>query len=230
MGSIDAGLVFIEGIATFLSPCFLPLIPIYLGYLSGEAVEGERKWNVLKNSIGFVVGFTIIFVLLGATASSIGKFLLVHRRFFNRALGILIVIMGLFYMGLLKINFLNREKRFNFSGRKTGFLGAILLGAAIGFGWSPCIGPLLGSALMLAARRSSVTQGAYLLLIYSMGIAIPFITTALLIQGATFKLKGILKYNHIIKTVTGIILVATGILLFTGHFERLAGYLGRFGL
>lgn len=226
MRNVDTGLVFLEGIATFLSPCFLPLIPIYLGYLSGEAADGRRKWNVLKNSIGFIIGFTIVFVLLGATASGIGKFMLVHKREFNRVLGVLIVIMGLFYMGLIKIKFLNMEKRFSYEGKKTGFIGAIILGAAIAFGWSPCIGPLLGSALMLAASKSSAVHGAYLLFIYSMGIAIPFMGAALLVQGASFKLRSILKYNHIIKIVTGIILVATGVLLFTGYFERIAGYLG----
>jgi cytochrome c-type biogenesis protein len=230
MENLTLGIVFIEGIITFLSPCFLPLIPIYLGYLSGEAVEKGGKWKVLINSLGFVLGFTMIFVLLGATASSIGKYLLVHRRLFNQVLGVLIVIMGLFYMGLLKINFLNMEKRFSYGGRKRGFLGAVLLGAALGFGWSPCIGPILGSVLLLAASKTSVMQGVYLLFIYSMGIAIPFIVTALIIQGASFKLKNILRYNHIIKIVTGIILVVTGILLYTGLFERMAGYLGGFGL
>jgi cytochrome c-type biogenesis protein len=224
MNSLTSGIVFFEGIISFLSPCFLPLIPIYIGYLSGKAGE-KRKWNVVKNSIAFVIGFTVVFVLLGATSSSIGHFLLEYRRILNKILGILVVVMGLFYMDILKINFLNMEKRFSYEGQKTNFLGALLLGAAIGFGWTPCIGPILASVLAIAASKTSVVYGMYLLFIYSMGIAIPFLVTALLIEGAAFKLRKILMYTKIIKVVTGLILIITGILLYTGYFERLSSYL-----
>lgn len=226
MNSLTSGIVFFEGIISFLSPCFLPLIPIYIGYLSGKAGE-KRKWNVVKNSIAFVIGFTVVFVLLGATSSSIGHFLLEYRRILNKILGILVVVMGLFYMDILKINFLNMEKRFSYERQKTNFLGALLLGAAIGFGWTPCIGPILASVLAIAASKTSVVYGMYLLFIYSMGIAIPFLVTALIIEGAAFKLRKILMYTKIIKVVTGLILIITGILLYTGYFERLSSYLLR---
>lgn len=225
MKDLTLGVVFINGVVSFLSPCFLPLVPVYLGYLSGEAAAGNRKWNVIKNSIGFIIGFTIIFVLLGATASSIGKSLFLYRNILNKILGILIIVMGLFYMDILNIKFLNMEKRFSYGGRKSSFFGAMLLGLAVGFGWTPCIGPILASVLALAAKKASIGAGVYLLFVYSMGIAIPFIITAFLIQGAAFKVRSIMKYAKTIKVVTGIILVLTGISLYTGFFSRLAGYI-----
>jgi cytochrome c-type biogenesis protein len=227
VNSLTSGIVFFDGVVSFLSPCFLPLLPIYIGYLSGESVGEKRKWNVLKNSIFFILGFTLVFVLLGATASGIGHFLLQYRRILNRILGILIVVMGLFYMDILKINSLNIEKRFNFEGKKTGFSGAFLLGAALGFGWTPCIGPILASVLALAASKTSVTYGMYLLFIYSMGIAVPFLAAALLIEGASIKIRRILKHIKVIKIITGLIMVITGILLYTGYFERLSSILLR---
>jgi cytochrome c-type biogenesis protein len=227
MNSVTAGIVFIEGIISFLSPCFLPLIPIYIGYLSGEAAEERKKWNVIKNSIFFILGFTVVFILLGATASSIGHFLLVYRRTLNKILGILVVIMGLFYMDILKLNFLNMEKRLSYEGKKTGFVGSFLLGFAVGFGWTPCIGPILASVLALAASKTSITYGVYLLFIYSMGIAIPFLITAILIEGASIKIRKVLMYTRSIKIITGIIMIATGILLYTGYFERLSSLLLR---
>lgn len=226
MRDITLGIVFIEGVASFLSPCFLPLIPIYIGYLSGELVS-KRKFNVIKNSIAFIIGFTIIFVLLGASASSLGHFLLAYRNGLNKILGILIILMGLFYTGIINPEFLNMEKRFSYEGKKTSFLGAVILGAAIGFGWTPCIGPILASVLALAASKSSAVYGMYLLLIYSMGIAVPFFITALLVQGASFKISGIMRYTKGFKITTGIILILTGILLFTGYFERLSSFLWR---
>lgn len=227
MDSVTSGIVFIEGIVSFLSPCFLPLIPIYIGYLSGEAAGEKKKWNVIENSIFFILGFTIVFILLGATASSIGHFLLVYRKILNKILGILVVIMGLFYMDVLKLNFLNMEKRFSYEVKKTGFIGSFLLGFAVGFGWTPCIGPILASVLALAASKTSVVHGIYLLFIYSMGIAIPFLITAIIIEGASLKIRRILSYTKVIKIVTGIVMIATGILLYTGYFERLSSLLLR---
>jgi cytochrome c-type biogenesis protein len=227
MQNITSGIVFLEGMLSFLSPCFLPLIPIYVGYLSGEAGNKNRRWSVLKNSIAFVIGFTFIFILLGAASSGIGRYLIVHKRILSQISGVLIIIMGLFYMDILKIQFLNMERRFSYEGKKTTFIGAGLLGAAIGFGWTPCIGPILAQVLMIAASMNSVAEGIYLLFIYSMGMAVPFLITALLIQGASIRIRKILQYTRVIKIITGIILILTGILLYTGYFERLSGLLWR---
>lgn len=227
MKDITVWLVFAEGMLSFLSPCFLPLIPIYVGYLSGDVGDKNKKWNVIKNSLGFIIGFTLVFILLGAIASGIGRFLIMHRKLLNRVFGILIVIMGLNYMGIFKIPFLNMDKRFNYEGKKTNFTGAVFLGAAISFGWSPCIGSLLSQVLVLAANMNSIGRGIYLLFVYSMGMAIPFFITALLIQGASLKIKKLLKYNRILKITTGVILILTGILMYTGYFERLSVLLWR---
>jgi cytochrome c-type biogenesis protein len=224
MTDLTVGMVFLGGIASFISPCFLPLIPIYIGYISGEAVGEGKSKGALKNTIGFILGFTTIFVLLGATASSIGYFLLQYRNLLNRILGLLIIIMGIFYTGLINPSFLNMERRFTWKGRRGSFWGSILLGAAIGFGWTPCIGPILASVLALAASRASVIYGMYLLLIYSMGIAIPFLIASLAI-GRAAGFKGILKHSGAIKLVSGIILIITGIMLMTGYLQRLSGYL-----
>lgn len=227
MKNLTAGIVFLEGMLSFLSPCFLPLIPIYVGYLSGEAGDKNKKWNIIKNSLGFILGFTLVFVILGAIASGIGRYLILHRKLLNRIFGILIIIMGLNYMGLFRIPFLNMDKRFNYEGKKTNFIGAVFLGAAISFGWSPCIGSILSQVLVLAASMNSIGRGIYLLFIYSMGMAIPFFLTALLIQGASMKIRGMLKYTRVFKIVTGVILILTGILMYTGYFERLSVLLWR---
>lgn len=227
MKDLTMGVVFVEGVLSFLSPCFLPLIPIYIGYLAGEAVGEKRRWNVLKNSLAFVAGFSLVFIILGAAASGVGKYLISHRDIFNKILGGIVVLMGLFYMGILKINILNMEKRFSYEGKKGNIPGAFLLGIAIGFGWTPCIGPILASVLAVAASKSSLIEGVYLLFIYSMGIAVPFLITALLVQGAAHRLRKILKYTKVIKIISGVILVAAGILLYTGYFERLSGLLWR---
>lgn len=224
MNELTVGMVFLGGIASFVSPCFLPLIPIYIGYISGEAVGEGKSKGAFKNTIGFILGFTIIFVLLGATASSIGYFLLQYRNLLNKILGLLIIIMGIFYTGLINPAFLNMERRFTWNGRRGSFLGAILFGMAIGFGWTPCIGPILASVLALAASRASVIYGMYLLLIYSMGIAIPFLIASFAI-GKAAGLKSILKHTGAIKLISGIILIITGIMLMTGYLQKLSGYL-----
>ncbi len=224
MTELTVGMVFLGGIASFVSPCFLPLIPIYIGYISGEAVGEEKAKGALKNTIGFILGFTIVFVLLGATASSIGYFLLQYRNILNKVLGILIIIMGIFYTGLINPAFLNMERRLTWKGKRGSFWGAILLGAAIGFGWTPCIGPILASVLALAASEASVLYGMYLLLIYSMGIAIPFLIASLVI-GKAAGFKTILKHSGTIKLVSGIILIITGIMLMTGYLQKLSVYL-----
>lgn len=227
MKDLTIGLVFLEGMLSFFSPCFLPLIPIYVGYLSGEAGDKNKKWSIIKNSLGFIIGFTLVFVLLGAIASGIGRYLIIHRKLLNKIFGILIIVMGLNYIDVLKIPFLNMDKRFNYEGKKTNFLGALFLGAAISFGWSPCIGSILSQVLVLAAGMNSMAKGIYLLFIYSMGMAVPFLITALLIQGASMKIRKILKYTGILKIITGIILISTGILMYTGYFERLSVLLWR---
>ncbi|KRQ86344.1 Thiol:disulfide interchange protein DsbD [Caloramator mitchellensis] len=223
MKDITFGIVFLEGVASFLSPCFLPLIPVYLAYLSGEA----KDKRLVKNSISFILGFTLIFVLLGATASGVGKFLLAYRDLFDKVLGVVIIIMGLFYLDIIKSNFLMMERKVNIETQNQGFLKGFLLGVGLAFGWTPCIGPILASVLAIAASKSSMIFGIILLFIYSMGIAVPFIIMAYLIQRFNIKTNVLMKKAKIVKLITGVIMILTGIMLFTGYFERLSSYLWR---
>lgn len=223
MKDITLGIVFLEGVASFLSPCLLPLIPVYIAYLSGEA--GNKK--LIKNSVSFIFGFTIIFVLLGAAASGIGKFLISYRDFFDKILGILIIFMGLFYIDVIKSNFLMIERKLDIEIKNGGILNGFLLGIGLAFGWTPCVGPILASVLAIAASTSSMIYGILLLFIYSMGIAIPFIIIALLIQRFNLKTKILLKRAKTIKLITGIIMIITGILLFTGYLGKLSSILWR---
>ncbi|QCX32636.1 cytochrome c biogenesis protein CcdA [Caloramator sp. E03] len=223
MRDITFGIIFFEGVASFLSPCFLPLIPIYLAYLSGEVKEK----GLFRNSFSFILGFSLIFILLGATASGVGKFLITYRNFFDKILGIIIILMGLFYLDIIKSNFLMMERRFNIELKNEGFLKGFLLGVGLAFGWTPCIGPILASVLSMAASRSSLVYGIALLFVYSMGIAVPFIIMAYLIQRYNIKTNVLLKKAKLVKLITGIIMILTGLMLFTGYFNRLSGYLWR---
>ncbi|SKA93995.1 cytochrome c-type biogenesis protein [Caloramator quimbayensis] len=223
MKDITLGIVFLEGVASFLSPCLLPLIPIYIAYLSGEA----RNKRLIKNSASFIFGFTIIFVLLGAAASGIGKFLIAYRDFFDKILGILIIFMGLFYIDVIKSNFLMMERKLDIEVQNDGFFNGFLLGVGLAFGWTPCVGPILASVLAIAASKSSMTYGILLLFVYSMGIAVPFIIIAILIQRFNIKNNILMKRAKTIKLITGIIMIITGILLFTGYIGKLSSILWR---
>lgn len=230
MNNITLSVVFLEGIASFISPCFLPLIPIYIGYISGEAAGRKSKWSVIVNAAAFVAGFTVVFILLGAAASTFGNLLADNKKILSKILGVFVIIMGLFYMGVIKSNILNMEKRFSLNKIETGVTGAFLLGASLVFGWSPCIGPILSNVMSIAADKAQLGYGIYLLFIYSMGIAVPFMVTAILMDRIYGKLRWILKYTNQIKIITGIILVATGLILLTGSFFQMENFLSRLNL
>lgn len=222
MYDITIGMVFAAGIATFVSPCFLPLIPIYIGFLTGEATDGKMRHRVIKNSLGFILGFTIIFVILGVSASGLGHILGHYRKEISKVLGIIVILMGLFYMELIKIKFLSLEKRFDYRGKKNNFTGAMIFGMALAFGWTPCIGSILAAVLSLAASRNSYLYGTYLLLIYSLGLAVPFLITSILIDSVSGYVKKIMKYTKLIKVVTGIIIILSGILIYTGDLGKIS--------
>jgi len=222
MRNVSVYLVFVEGIASFLSPCLLPLLPVYLGYLSGEITEGKYNKRILIiNSIIFSLGLSSVFILMGITASSIGRFLSEYKLILTKAGAVVIIIFGFFHMGILKLNFLYKEKRFNTNYKKNNIINSFIFGAAFAFGWTPCIGPILGSVLFIAGSSGSAPYGAYLLLIYSLGLSIPFIITAALMELITVKLKVIQKYSRIISIISGITLIAMGIALYTGWLYKL---------
>lgn len=225
-------LSFIEGVLTFISPCILPLLPIYFFYLAGEAAgSGEErsprgKQVLLINSLGFVAGFTLIFVILGATATSLGAFLKGNLGLLQKVSGLVMIVFGLNFLGVFRLGFLNTEKRFEYNFKRINFYSAILLGIVFGFGWTPCGGQFLGAALLTAANSGTVLQGILLLFLYSMGLGIPFIIVAVVFDRAKGMLKQIQKQSRIINVVSGIVLILAGVLILTGNLQYVSYYLG----
>lgn len=219
------GLIFIEGFLAFLSPCILPMIPIYLLYLGGR--EGETKaWTRLViNTLGFIVGFSIVFVTLGATASALGSLVSEYRVLLQRLGGVVVITFGLNYLGILNIGFLNRSRQMGANTKDLKFVSSVIFGTAFSLGWTPCLGAFLGTALILASNGNTLYQGMGLLLTFSLGLGIPFLLTALLwnkLQGTL----GFIKRNiHRIQMVSGAILVVVGILML---FDRFAFYANLF--
>lgn len=208
-------LSFLEGIITFISPCILPMIPIYISYFaSGE----ENKKKTVVNALGFVVGFTIVFVSLGAFAGILGGVLIKYKLVVNIITGLIVVIFGLNFMGVLKIGFLNKTKKADVEIKGSGFGASIIFGIVFSIGWTPCVGAFLGSALMLASQQGTAIKGIVMLILYSVGLGIPFVISAVLID----RLKGLfdtIKKNYkIINLVSGGLLVVTGIMMMTGIF------------
>lgn len=216
---MDFVLTFIEGILTFISPCILPMLPIYFLYLAGISEGNEKnslsKNKLLINSVGFVIGFTVIFVLLGATVTTIGQFLTEHKDLLRKISGILMVIFGLNFTGIINLGFLNLEKRLDYKVNKLNFFNSIVFGMVFAFGWSPCLGAFLGSALSLASSSKTVIGGIMLLFIYSMGLAIPFIVSAFIFERAKNIFKQLQKHNRLISIISGLLLIIAGILIFT---------------
>ncbi|MEF2836358.1 MAG: cytochrome c biogenesis protein CcdA [Oscillospiraceae bacterium] len=213
---------FLEGIITFISPCLLPMLPIYISYFAGG---GERSTGkTLKNASGFVLGFTIVFVALGALAGTLGSFLTRYQTWVNLIGGAIVILFGLNYMGLLKLN-LFRGSRGGMKAGEMGFWSAALFGMVFSVGWTPCVGAFLGSALMLASQQGHVLEGMAMLLCYSLGLGIPFLLSAVLID----KLKGafnwIKMHYDAVNRVCGGILVLIGVLMATGTLGRLLAVL-----
>lgn len=212
---------FLAGIISFISPCVLPLIPAYISFISGLSLEsmvkeGADKKYVMKkvavSSILFIIGFSVVFIGLGASATSIGKFLLSRLSLLEKMAGIVLIVFGLHIAGVFKIRFMNYEKRVRFSNRPAGLLGPFVIGLAFAFGWTPCIGPVLGAILIYSSSQETVSQGILLLSMYSLGIGIPFFLTGLSINAFLGFLKSIKKYYKVIEIVIGSGLIIMGIL------------------
>jgi cytochrome c-type biogenesis protein len=233
-------IAFLAGIVSFLSPCVLPLVPGYISMLSGATIEelkgeanGQLMARVLRNSLAFVVGFSVVFVILGASATWVGKFLLTRRTVFNILSGIIIIVFGLHLTGLVKIPLLYREARLDTGVPRRSLGGAFLLGFAFAFGWTPCIGPILAAILALAAQRETVLQGMFLLAIYSAGLAIPFLLTSLGLSTFLKFYGGFRKHLHAVEVASGVLLIVLGILMAFNKLNLISGYfsfLSRFSL
>lgn len=230
-------LSFLEGIITFISPCILPMFPIYLSYfsetdiddISDTGLDSSKKAPfmspVIKKVLGFTLGFTLVFTLLGAFAGTLGVFLTEHQRAVSIVAGIIIVIFGLHFTGLLNIEFLNKTKKLDFKKRKLGFFSSLLFGIVFSIGWTPCVGVFLGSALMLAASQGSVIKGTFMLLLYSLGLAVPFLLSAIFIERLKSTFNFIKKHYKAINIIAGSLLIIVGITMIFGWFGYLMGLL-----
>lgn len=206
-------IAFLEGIVTFISPCLLPMLPVYVSYFAGG---GERTTaKTLKNALGFVTGFTIIFVILGALAGTIGGLLVKYQTILNIVTGLIVIFFGLNYLGVFK---LNKFKGIQKNGKTTnlGFFSSVLFGMIFSVGWTPCVGAFLGSALMLASQQGHVISGILMLAAYSCGLGLPFIASAVLIDKLKQTFNFIKKNYRIIDIISGILLIAIGIMMMTG--------------
>ncbi len=228
---------FSAGLISFLSPCVLPLIPGYISYVSGRTLNElleKRNINLLPIVL-FTLGFSIIFIFFGATATFLGKILLNNSYELRIVAGLIIVVFSLHILGIFNIKFLNYEKRIQFK-KGESFLSPIIIGMAFGFGWTPCIGPILGSILILASTTENISKGIILLFFYSLGLAIPFILSGYLIQKFLLISKNLKRNMNIINKVGGVLLLVTGILILTNQLQSLGFYileylpfLGKFG-
>ena len=208
---------FLEGIITFISPCLLPMLPIYISYFAGGGERQTKK--TLLGASGFVLGFTLVFVAMGALAGTLGSFLTKYQVWVNLIGGVIVVMFGLNYMGLLKLNlFRGIGKSMDFSGG--GFFQSMLFGIIFSVGWTPCVGAFLGSALMLASQQGHVLEGSLMLLCYALGLGVPFLVSALLIDQLKGAFNWVKSHYEIINKVCGGLLVLVGILMATGLLGR----------
>ena len=228
---VSLSIAFFAGIISFISPCVLPLIPGYISFICGTTLNEldlKSKKFILQKSLFFSLGFSLVFISLGATATFIGSFLLHNSQFLSIVSGIVIIFFSIYLLELIKINFLNKSfGNFNIK-YSNNFFFPFLVGIGFGFGWTPCIGPILGSILAYASMENSIYKGVLLLGVYSLGLAIPFVVSSLIIKKFLIVSKKGKSYLNKIKKFSGIILLITGILIFTGKLQTIGFYLIEF--
>jgi cytochrome c-type biogenesis protein len=228
MNNVSLILAFSAGLLSFLSPCVLPLVPAYVSYITGSTIgDPIKKSNLytLYKSIGFVIGFSIIFIIMGASITSLGKIFIKNQFIFRKVSGALIFIFGLHMTGIFKIKLFYYEKRFLSFNKTRGAFGSVLMGMAFAAGWTPCVGPILSSILVYASSLETIERGITLLMFYSLGLAVPFILTALAIENLSLKIRKLGKYLEIISVVSGVFMIIMGVLVFTNKVGFLSQYL-----
>lgn len=216
-------IVFLEGVITFISPCLLPMLPIYLSYFAGGQAS---RTQTLRGALGFVAGFTVMFLALGGLAGSLGNLLRTHQTVVNLVTGAIVIVFGLSFMGVLRLGFLERTMRLQISPAGHGFFPSMLFGLVFSIGWTPCVGAFLGSALLLASQHGSAVQGILMLLCYSLGLGIPFLVSALIIDSLKGAFQWIKQHYQIINRVCGGFLVFIGLMMMVGWMGRLLAFLG----
>ncbi len=232
--SVPLLVAFSAGLLSFLSPCVLPLVPSYVTFVTGLSLDDARevsrpqvRRSAVVHSLLFIAGFSLVFVALGASATAAGQFFREHQDVIRRIGGVLVVLLGLHLLGFLRVPFLNVDKRLHLRDRPVGYAGALLVGVAFAAGWTPCIGPILGTILTLAATTERVGTGVLLLVVYALGLGIPFLlastaTSAFLTVSARFR-----RFLRPVSFVSGALLVCVGVLIFTNYLAILSGYLNR---
>ena len=239
---ITIGLAFLAGLASFLSPCVFSLVPAYIGYLGGRAAgqaglaagnPATNRWVTFTHGLAFVLGFSVVFVILGVAVSAAGGILYDVRYYLAKIGGVVVIVLGLHMMGVLRIPFLEYDVRVHDApNNKWGYLSSAMLGIFFSAGWSPCVGPVLGAILTLAINGGSVALGAKLLTAYSAGLAVPFLAAAFGVGWVTTILRKYSKVMHYVEIAMGVVMVIVGVMLFAGIFELIAryGYYVNFGL
>lgn len=220
---------FAAGLVSFLSPCVFPLVPGYLSYMAGTTVREAKtetgvRWRVTAHALFFVLGFALIFIVLGAAASTLGALLRDHQLLLKRGAGVLLVLFGITLTGVVPLPFLQRERRLHVERGEPALLRSALIGMAFSAGWSPCIGTMLGSIMALAAASTTLAQGVLFLLIYALGLGVPFVLFGLLIDRAGGVVRLLNRYTGALSIGGGVILAATGLLVLSGRLDQLANY------
>jgi cytochrome c-type biogenesis protein len=233
MIDVNGIVAFSSGILSFFSPCILPLVPSYLIFISGITFTDYSESNLKKyrksvflHSLAFILGFSLVFITLGISSSLIGKFLSSYQTYIMRIGGIFLIVMGLYYLNLIRIPFLAQEKMIHLKRKPLGFLGSFVVGITFSLGWTPCVGPALSSILLIASTTEEAYKGVFLLSAYSLGLAIPFIVSSLLFHRLFALLK---RYAHVVQytmKVMGILLLVVGLLLFSGYYGFVTARLG----
>jgi cytochrome c-type biogenesis protein len=218
---------FLAGLLSFLSPCVLPLVPSYIGFLTGMTLPemSGRRRAALVHALLFVGGFSLIFILLGASATALGRALNYYQVWLQRIGGVLIILFGLLCLGAFNVRLLSQDRRVHLERKPVGYLGSALAGMAFGAGWTPCIGPVLGGILGLAATSADVSRGMLLLAVYSAGLAVPFLIAAVAVDSFLEWFQRFRRFLPWVMRISGAMLILVGVLLVTGEFTRLAGWL-----
>jgi len=229
---------FSAGLLSFVSPCVLPLVPSYVSYISGLTVEQladttqrqRFRKAIILNSLLFIAGFSVVFIAFGASASLIGQMLFTYQEYIRKIGGVLIVIFGLYLLGVLNLGFLTTEKRFHFRHRPAGYAGSFLIGVAFAAGWTPCVGPVLGTILLYASTSDALANGVALLTAYSLGLGLPLFLTALGVDRFLTYFKQVRGYLWGVSAVSGVLLVVVGVMLYTNTLTLLTGFFDRHGI
>ncbi|MCL5023138.1 MAG: cytochrome c biogenesis protein CcdA [Nitrospirae bacterium] len=238
MKDISFPLAFFAGVLSFLSPCVLPLVPSYVSFITGISFEDltadtdrrRIRYLTVTNSLAFILGFSAVFMALGASSSAVGRILFEYQEWIRIIGGVLVIIFGLFVAGFLRLDFLMKDKKVHLTGKPVGYLGTFLVGMTFAAGWTPCIGPILGTILLYASAQGSAFYGFKLLAVYSIGLALPFFVSSLAINSFLSYSKKIMRSMRVIMIISGVLLILFGIMLLTNRVRELTGLMPDFGI